>query len=165
MLKDMGSNRRHLNTSMNESVLPRSDSSGWGGHIRSPIDGAPRYQALSYTWGNPKRTHSISVDGQRLEITKSAHEALHDLVPFGGSRLIWVDSICIYSQRTAMKDLGTLRFAPQFSEEFNSTHIANRIWEIHSSGRAIWLLDRHPQRKITGCRCCRCIQYGVQDAS
>jgi hypothetical protein len=40
--------------------------------------------------------------------------------------------VCIYSQRTAMKDLGILRFAPQFFEGLNFTHLASQL-AIHSS--------------------------------
>jgi hypothetical protein len=34
-------------------------------------------------------------------------------------RILWIDAICIYSYRTAMKRLGNLRFMPQFSEGFH----------------------------------------------
>ena len=32
--------------------------------------------------------------------------------------IFWADIICIYSDRTAMKHLGNLRFKPRFSEGF-----------------------------------------------
>jgi hypothetical protein len=37
-----------------------------------------------------------------------------------------VDLLCTYSHRTATKYLGIVRFAPQFFEGFNFTHLASQ---------------------------------------
>jgi hypothetical protein len=38
----------------------------------------------------------------------------------------WIDWVCIYSHRTAMKHLGIMRFAPQFSEGFNFMYLVSQ---------------------------------------
>ena len=42
---------------------------------------------------------------------------------------LWVDALCICFYRITMEDLGILRFAPQFSEEFNFPHLVSQIWQ------------------------------------
>jgi hypothetical protein len=94
------------------------------------------YTALSHCWGaaaghlvtttaNSKQMFSgIPIDEipqtyiDAFEITKSL-----------GIMYIWIDALCIYSHRTAMKDLGILKFAPRFFEGFNFTHLASQIWQ------------------------------------
>lgn len=61
----------------------------------APVDKAPVYSALSYTWGDPSVTHTIFVNGQRLQVTSNLYNALYnfrDLYP--GIRL-WADAVCI----------------------------------------------------------------------
>ncbi|CAG9985251.1 unnamed protein product [Clonostachys byssicola] len=58
-----------------------------------------KYEALSYEWGPPQRTHQISLtNGASIRITQSLFNALKDLRPFGrrpAPRLIWADGVCI----------------------------------------------------------------------
>jgi len=56
---------------------------------------APRYDAVSYRWGDPARTRSIEVDGARLDVTQSVDELLESVAPRTGVRYLWIDFICI----------------------------------------------------------------------
>src|ERR1700726_1299659 len=44
-----------------------------------PLDCAPSYVALSYTWGDPKDTSTILCQGQTLCVTQNLKEALWQL--------------------------------------------------------------------------------------
>ena len=78
-----------------------------------------RYEALSYTWGESNDITTIRVDGSEMQVTRNLESALRHLRHHEKSRILWVDAICIYSDRTAMKHLGNLKFVPQFSEGFD----------------------------------------------
>ena len=72
-------------------------------------DSAPPYEALSYTWGNPKRDKIILCYGKRLRVTKNCKNALLALrarrraylqmEDADADRLVqwyvWIDAICI----------------------------------------------------------------------
>ena len=57
--------------------------------------GPPVYEALSYTWGNPKREKTIYVNNSPFPITYNLHVALRSLRKQTESRMLWVDAICI----------------------------------------------------------------------
>src|ERR1700733_11343195 len=84
------------------------------------LDSCPRYEALSYTWGAAMNTRPIKIDDEILDVTRKLRCALRHLRSPSRPRLLWVDAVCMYSYRTAMKHLRNLRFMPQFSEGFNS---------------------------------------------
>jgi hypothetical protein len=88
-----------------------------------------KYDALSYCWGDSTKTDSITCDGRKFLITKNLRIALRRLRQKDAVVTIWIDQICIYSHRTATKHLGTMRFAPQFFEGFNFTHLSSQIWQ------------------------------------
>jgi hypothetical protein len=53
------------------------------------------YEALSYTWGGSKNPRSISINKQKLDITRNLHAALLCLRDRSLERILWVDAICI----------------------------------------------------------------------
>ncbi|KAK3331783.1 heterokaryon incompatibility protein-domain-containing protein [Cercophora scortea] len=56
------------------------------------------YEALSYEWGQPEKSHAFHLeDGRIIHITESLHNALRDLRHLAGdrSRTVWADGICI----------------------------------------------------------------------
>ena len=73
--------------------------------IRVPLDKAPRYEALSYTWGHssdrftlyqePKESDRSDTPKTIFKITKGLYEALVQLRKESESRMLWVDAVCI----------------------------------------------------------------------
>ncbi|KAI1264749.1 heterokaryon incompatibility protein-domain-containing protein [Xylariaceae sp. FL1019] len=55
----------------------------------------PKYEALSYAWGDPEDKSSIIIHDKKLEITKSLQVALSHLRYEDKARLLWADAICI----------------------------------------------------------------------
>jgi Heterokaryon incompatibility protein (HET) len=59
------------------------------------IDHCPPFEALSYTWGDPKSKVPIYCEDQAFKVGTNLHGALlrlrYDIIP----RLLWVDGICI----------------------------------------------------------------------
>ena len=58
-------------------------------------EGCPEYNALSYTWGDSKRTKSINCNGQDISITPHLHYVLHRLCRQDGALSLWIDQLCI----------------------------------------------------------------------
>lgn len=56
---------------------------------------APRYEALSYTWGSPGQTSCLQLDDSSLEIGANLLGALLHLRHHEEPRDIWIDAICI----------------------------------------------------------------------
>jgi hypothetical protein len=59
------------------------------------LGGSDSYEAVSYVWGDPSATHSIVVNGQHLQITKSAYDIIHRRRSALVDQFIWIDQICI----------------------------------------------------------------------
>jgi hypothetical protein len=85
------------------------------------------YEGLSYCWGDQKDTCNVallcpvqySIPGQEglsehvLSITSSLYSAMRNLRRRNGqTRVLWIDAICIYSYRTAMKTPRNLEVCP-----------------------------------------------------
>ena len=79
------------------SLLP----AGWSDPIqctlyRVSLDENPRYEALSYTWGDPSATCCVQInDKHELQATVSLETALRRLRKPTIPRTIWADAICI----------------------------------------------------------------------
>lgn len=55
----------------------------------------PTYEALSYTWGDPKDTEPITVNNQTMRVTKNLNIALLALRKENEDRMMWIDALCI----------------------------------------------------------------------
>lgn len=55
----------------------------------------PKYEALSYTWGDPKATREIIVNGYLVNVTFNLYSALYRLRQSEEMRVLWVDALCI----------------------------------------------------------------------
>jgi Heterokaryon incompatibility protein (HET) len=62
-----------------------------------PLDMAisKNYEAISYTWDNPTKSHSITLEGHEFKVTKSAYDVLCDHSSSWKHQFLWIDSICI----------------------------------------------------------------------
>ncbi|KIM94396.1 hypothetical protein OIDMADRAFT_71339, partial [Oidiodendron maius Zn] len=58
---------------------------GWSGE----------YEALSYTWGKPHPTTTLTCNGVSYGVTNNLYSALHHLRLPDRPRYIWVDALCI----------------------------------------------------------------------
>ncbi|KAK2022010.1 heterokaryon incompatibility, partial [Colletotrichum zoysiae] len=59
------------------------------------LKAGPSYEALSYVWGSPTRTHPISCNGLTLLVTPNCRDALIHLRRRVTKRTLWIDAICI----------------------------------------------------------------------
>ncbi|KAK4442812.1 heterokaryon incompatibility protein-domain-containing protein [Podospora aff. communis PSN243] len=83
-------------------LLPRgSGNILLGKLVDTKVRGGQSYEALSYVWGDPEKTHMLRLDGgKRLNITASLYHALNNLRPRSGGpgpgiRAVWADGVCI----------------------------------------------------------------------
>ncbi|PTB63234.1 HET-domain-containing protein [Trichoderma citrinoviride] len=64
-----------------------------------PLAEAPAYEALSYAWGSPEGEDearpSMTLDGQRFDISCALERALRRLRKLDNARIMWIDSVCI----------------------------------------------------------------------
>ena len=70
------------------------------------LSSAPAFEAMSYRWGDPARTHHIRIGHtlpRCLQITKSAHDALRAITPLRGIKYVWIDSVCINQDAASEK--------------------------------------------------------------
>jgi hypothetical protein len=94
-------------------------------------DTIEHYTALSYVWGDPHLTATISVDGFDLEITANLDSALRHIRDATRVRRVWADAICINQRDNEEKaqqvrQMGevyrivqhTTNFSGEFNEEF-----------------------------------------------
>ena len=62
----------------------------------------PIYEALSYTWGDNKRTKTIFIDAEEFPVTENLYQALQMLCSQSSSspQSFWIDAICIDQSNT-----------------------------------------------------------------
>ena len=55
----------------------------------------PKYEALSYAWGDPSKPRRVVCDGKAIPVTENLFTALRNLRWPDEERAIWVDGLCI----------------------------------------------------------------------
>ncbi|KAJ3545294.1 hypothetical protein NM208_g2582 [Fusarium decemcellulare] len=63
--------------------------------IHVSLNENPSFEALSYTWGPPRPSYDISVNGAKFPVGRNLRKALDDLRHPSEPRVIWTDAICI----------------------------------------------------------------------
>ncbi|MCJ1256837.1 hypothetical protein MMC24_004662 [Lignoscripta atroalba] len=63
--------------------------------IQTSLDDNPTYEALSYTWGDPRITRTINLDGHNFLVTENLDDALRDIRHRTSKRTVWVDAVCV----------------------------------------------------------------------
>jgi Heterokaryon incompatibility protein (HET) len=64
------------------------------------LDDNPTFTAVSYTWGEPTKTHSITCNEHRIGITSNLWWALREASYFDQPELVWADQVCIDQSNT-----------------------------------------------------------------
>lgn len=77
------------------------------------MDDDIKYEALSYTWGDLRLQDSISLNRNITSVTVNLFGALEDIRLDHGTRLLWVDALCIDQNNTMernhqVKQMGTI---------------------------------------------------------
>lgn len=62
--------------------------------VKISLDSPPKYEALSYTWGEPVDDFEIIVNSVTFAVRRNLWEALYHLRG-GNSRALWIDAVCI----------------------------------------------------------------------
>lgn len=77
----------------------------------------PRFEALSYVWGKPVFDAKITCNGDVLfKITSSLHDALVRLREADGTRIFWIDQICINQASIADRNAQVARMTRIYSQ-------------------------------------------------
>jgi hypothetical protein len=75
------------------SLIPMSLDGPSGGKKDQGWSG--EYEALSYTWGKPHPTTTLTCNGVSHSVTDNLYSALHHLRSPDRPRYIWIDALCI----------------------------------------------------------------------
>jgi len=68
------------------------------------LSASPKFNALSYVWGNSGHSREIIMcNGVAIPLTSNCFNALHTICRIYGSVTIWVDSICINQEDNVEK--------------------------------------------------------------
>jgi hypothetical protein len=63
--------------------------------IQATFAQKPKYEALSYTWGDETLRRKITIDGHDFTVTQNLFDALVHLQRRSEERVLWIDAICI----------------------------------------------------------------------
>lgn len=64
-------------------------------HISTKQGSCPSYKALSYTWGAPEHSKTISLQGTTVSVRENLWQALRHLRSSEKELRLWIDAICI----------------------------------------------------------------------
>jgi hypothetical protein len=85
-------------------LLPGEPSSELRGQLlRTKLDDAPPYEALSYVWGADPKDHQLKLESGSVNITPSLHSALQRLRLTSMPRNLWADAVCINQEDNSEK--------------------------------------------------------------
>lgn len=68
-----------------------------------PLDSAPKYNALSYCWGDATCTRQIICNGAVCGVTESLYEALVHIRKTHFATPLWADAICLNQEDDSEK--------------------------------------------------------------
>ncbi|KAB8270486.1 heterokaryon incompatibility protein-domain-containing protein [Aspergillus minisclerotigenes] len=68
------------------------------------LDAFPRYEAISYVWGDIQEKQDILLDGRTIQVPTNVRRILHRLRHRKQRRVIWIDYVCIDQENVAEKN-------------------------------------------------------------
>ena len=69
-----------------------------------PIDDAPPYYAISYTWGDPDSTANVTINGKQLVVRQNCEYVLQQAFSSRACQYFWIDAVCINQQSVHEKN-------------------------------------------------------------
>jgi hypothetical protein len=76
--------------------LPNSSQKPLQCRLKRPsLENTWKYEAISYTWGDPTPSRYIQVDGMRLHLPVNSENALRWLASPHQTRIVYMDAVCI----------------------------------------------------------------------
>jgi hypothetical protein len=98
------------------------------------------YEALSYVWGDVRKTSPIYVDNNQFPVTVNLYAALFRLRDHSFERIMWIDAICINQENS--KEQG--QQVQLMAKIYSSAHrvivwLGEEIAEIQGALQDIWL--------------------------
>lgn len=94
---------RPLSKEMKEiQLLNLHPAEEWSDPVRCTMEHAPlrrwprpRYETISYAWGDPSKRSQVIADGLALDVPASAEEVLRRVRRLDKDRTLWIDAVCI----------------------------------------------------------------------
>ncbi|KAK8058990.1 hypothetical protein PG994_009438 [Apiospora phragmitis] len=86
------------------------------------LDGKPKYDTLSYTWGSSKDTSTIYVNDQPVRVSVNLWDSLRRVRHAHKAITLWADALCI----------------DQFNEGEKSQQVA-MMGQVYRQGRQTWI--------------------------
>lgn len=68
------------------------------------LDAFPRYEAISYVWGDIREKQDILLDGRTIRVPTNVRRILQRLRHRMQRRVIWIDYVCIHQDNVAEKN-------------------------------------------------------------
>ena len=87
------------------------------------LDDKPKFEALSYVWGDPNDRLPIWLDGKRFNVTRNLESALRHMRQEDTVRMFWIDAICI--NQSDVKERGQ---QVQSMAKIYQTAIQTTVW-------------------------------------
>lgn len=81
---------RILSVDLARDVPVRCELSTW-----PAIDEAPKYIAISYTWGDVAVNSNILINGKRMNVRSNCEYVLRQTRPYIKDGYLWIDAVCI----------------------------------------------------------------------
>jgi hypothetical protein len=98
--------------------------------LQSVLSPTSLLRTRTYCWGDVKDLCNVRVNDYEVQLRGHVYAMLSNLYHKYQVTRLWLDMVCMYSYRTAMKHLRNLRFMPQFSEGFNSPQSGKIMYYI-----------------------------------
>ena len=80
------------------------------------LDTIQTCEALSYAWGSPDSTHTISVNGGLFKVRENLYNALDHLRFETSERILWNDALCIDQENIAERNSQVQRMGSIFGK-------------------------------------------------
>ncbi|KAK3681602.1 heterokaryon incompatibility protein-domain-containing protein [Podospora appendiculata] len=114
-------------------LAPGGDDDAVSGTLQLVRLGGIPYEALSYEWGQPQKSHAFHLeDGRVIHVTESLHDALRDLrQPRDGPRTVWADGICINQDDAQEVEQQVGNHGRRLSHRLSRGAGASRRWCAH----------------------------------